>query len=665
MRRCKLLAVTMMVLTLFGAASCITDPEFKPADITVSATTLEFSAEGGSATLELLSNRDWTLEVVGEEVTWLAVSMISAEASETSREIRISTLPLDGVTRQAILKFKTETVYASVRVTQKGNVSSAVTSFSDDFSSIEEANVAYAGEGWSFYSSDPSDVYYGWRTGVYNSDKYIQIAPYSSAQSEVVAYATTPLLNVRDAAQKTLSFQLALYYKEEDASKLEVVASTDFAGDYAAATWTVVYDATFPAGSSMNTWKTHTVNLEEAFGDVAEVHFAFRYTGKSNTYRLDNVVFGDAAGTNPDNPDNPDNPNNPSDIGDNWKNPALAAFGDDFQSIQTGYISYVSDNWTFWSSDLSDINYQFKTRVWESENGAEKYLDIAPYASSQAQVTAFALLPKIDVAAADPKELKFDTALYYKEEDQSRFEVVVSTDFDGDFSAATWTVVYDATYPAASETNVWKTHAVNFADYAGESELFVAFRYTGKSNTYRLDNVIFGTPEHMNGGNEGNGDDPGNTNPGGGEGDGIYTSNLALPTGDSSADAHYLVKVIVDGAEYPALKLGKSEAGGTYTVGNLPATGDVTLTFYGVAWKGKSCDLTIVVNNGGQIDGASSKTLSLVPNQGATQNTPFTITFGDKDFYTLSLTGVTESTTLTFSTPDAKPRCILTGLNMK
>lgn len=665
MRRCKLLAVTMMVLTLFGAASCITDPEFKPADITVSATTLEFSAEGGSATLELLSNRDWTLEVVGEEVTWLAVSMISAEASETSREIRISTLPLDGVTRQAILKFKTETVYASVRVTQKGNVSSAVTSFSDDFSSIEEPNVAYAGEGWNFYSSDPSDVYYGWRTGVYNSDKYIQIAPYSSVQSEVVAYATMPLLNVRDAAQKTLSFQLALYYKEEDASKLEVVASTDFAGDYAAATWTVVYDATFPAGSSMNTWKTHTVNLEEAFGDVAEVHFAFRYTGKSNTYRLDNVVFGDAAGTNPDNPDNPDNPNNPSDIGDNWKNPALAAFGDDFQSIQTGYISYVSDNWTFWSSDLSDINYQFKTRVWESENGAEKYLDIAPYASSQAQVTAFALLPKIDVAAADPKELKFDTALYYKEEDQSRFEVVVSTDFDGDFSAATWTVVYDATYPAASETNVWKTHAVNFADYAGESELFVAFRYTGKSNTYRLDNVIFGTPEHMNGGNEGNGDDPGNTNPGGGEGDGIYTSNLALPTGDSSADAHYLVKVIVDGAEYPALKLGKSEAGGTYTVGNLPATGDVTLTFYGVAWKGKSCDLTIAVNNGGQIDGASSKTLSLVPNQGATQNTPFTITFGDKDFYTLSLTGVTESTTLTFSTPDAKPRCILTGLNIK
>ncbi len=455
----------MMVLTLFGAASCITDPEFKPADITVSATTLEFSAEGGSATLELLSNRDWTLEVVGEEVTWLAVSMISAEASETSREIRISTLPLDGVTRQAILKFKTETVYASVRVTQKGNVSSAVTSFSDDFSSIEEANVAYAGEGWNFYSSDPSDVYYGWRTGVYNSDKYIQIAPYSSAQSEVEAYATMPLLNVRDAAQKTLSFQLALYYKEEDASKLEVVASTDFAGDYAAATWTVVYDATFPAGSSMNTWKTHTVNLEEAFGDVAEVHFAFRYTGKSNTYRLDNVIFG--------------------------------------------------------------------------------------------------------------------------------------------------------------------------------------------------------TPEHMNGGNEGNGDDPGNTNPGGGEGDGIYTSNLALPTGDSSADAHYLVKVIVDGAEYPALKLGKSEAGGTYTVGNLPATGDVTLTFYGVAWKGKSCDLTIAVNNGGQIDGASSKTLSLVPNQGATQNTPFTITFGDKDFYTLSLTGVTESTTLTFSTPDAKPRCILTGLNIK
>ena len=661
MRRCKLLAFMMMAVTLLGIASCITDPEFKPADISVSTTTLNFSAEGGSATIELLSNRDWKLEVVGEEVTWLAVSRISAEASEASHTITISTLPLDGVTRQATLNFRTETVYASVRVTQKGNVSSAVTSFSDDFASIEEANVAYTDKGWSFYSSDPSDVYYGWRTGLYNSDKYIQIAPYSSSQDQVVAYATTPLLNVRDAAQKNLSFQVALYYKEEDASKLEVVASTDFAGDYAAATWTVVYDATFPAGASMNSWKTHNVNLEETYGDVAEVYFAFRYTGKSNTYRLDNVVFGDTAGTNPDNPNNPDNP---SDIGDNWKNPAVSAFGDDFQSIQTGYISYVSDNWTFWSSDMSDINYQFKTRVWEAETAVDKYLDIAPYASSQAQVTAFAMLPKMNVAESAPKELKFDTALYYKEEDQSQFEVVVSSDFAGDFETATWTVVYDATYPAASETNVWKTHTVDFSDYAAADSLFVAFRYTGKSNTYRLDNVIFGTPEHMNGGNEGNGDDPGNDNPSGGEGNGVYSSNLALPTADSSSEAHYAVKVIVDGEEYPALKLGKSEAGGTYTVGNLPATGDVTLTFYGVAWKGKSCDLTIAVNNGGQIDGASSKTLSLVPNQGATQNTPFTITFGDKDFYTLNLTGVTENTTLTFSTPNAKPRCILTGLNV-
>lgn len=663
MKRCSFMAWLMVCVVLLGSVSCITDPEFDPAQITVNPTTLNFTTEGGSSVIELTTNRDWSLEIVGEEVTWLAISLIEGKASDQPYSIQISALPLDGVTRQAVLNFRTETVYASVKVTQKGNVSSAVTSFADDFSSIEEGNVAYTGNGWSFYSSDPSDVYYGWRTGVFNEDKYIQIAPYSSSQSEVVGYATLPLLNVRDAAKQQLSFQLALYYKEEDASKLEVVASTDFNGDYATATWEVIYDATFPAGSSMNVWKTHNVDLAATCGQAEEIYLAFRYTGKSNTYRLDNVIFGQEGNT--DDPDNPnDDPDNPGDIGDNWNQPAVNAFGDDFQSIQTGYIQYVSDNWTFWSSDMSDINYQFKTRIWESETGVDKYLDIAPYASSQSVVTAYALLPKVNVAEADPTQLSFDTALYYKEEDDSRFEVVVSSDFAGDFSAATWTVVYDATYPAASETNVWKTHTVALADYADASELYVAFRYAGKSNTYRLDNVIFGTPEHMNGGNEGSGDDP-DTPGGGGEGDGVYTSNIALPGADSSTEAHYLVEVIVEGDSYSGLKLGKSSAGGTYTTQALPATGEVTLSFYGVAWNGKSCDLTITVNGGGTIDGAASKTISLVPNSGASGNAPYTITFGNRDFYTFNLSGITASSTLTFSTETQKPRCILLGINAK
>lgn len=638
------------------ATGCIKDPSFKPADISVDRTTVDFEPAGGTAVVTLQCNRDWSLEIVGEEVTWLAVSQLSGTASGQPVEIELSALPLDGVTRQAVLNFRTETVYASVKVTQKGNVSSAVTVFEDDFSTVTEANVLYTDKGWSFHSSDPSDVYYGWRTGVFNSDKYIQIAPYSSSQSQVTGFALMPLLNVRDASLKTLTFDLAIYYKDEDASRLEVVASTDFSGDFNAASWTTVYDATFPAGSQMNVWKTHTVDLTESCGDAAEIWVAFRYTGKSNTYRLDNVVFGKEGGD----PGDPGDPGAPGEIGDNWKNEPVNAFGDDFQSIRTDYIRYVSDNWTFWSSDMSEINSQFKTRIFNTD---EKYLDIAPYGSQQSRVTAFALLPAANVSGASPAEVKFDTAIYYKEEDDSKFELVVSRDFDGDFTKATWTAVYDATYPAGSEMNVWKTHTADLSAYAGDSRLFVAFRYTGKSNTYRLDNVIFGTPDNMNGGNEGEG---GGGNDGeGGEGDGIYTSNLALPEADNRDDACYTATVLIDGKEYPGLKLGTSSKGGTYTVSSLPETGDVTLSFYAVAWNGKPCDLTVAVSGGGSIDGAASKTVTLVSNSGAANNSPYTIAFGDHDFYTFRLTGATASTKLTFSTQDSKPRTVMVGMNVR
>ena len=76
--------------------------------------------------------------------------------------------------------------------------------------------------------------------------------------------------------------------------------------------------------------------------------------------------------------------------------------------------------------------------------------------------------------------------------------------------------------------------------------------------------------------------------------------------------------------------------------------------------------MDITINNGGKIDGATSKTITLEANDGATGNPPYTITFDQsKNFYTLKLTGVTDKTTLKFSTESSKKRAIIVGLNAK
>lgn len=96
------------------------------------------------------------------------------------------------------------------------------------------------------------------------------------------------------------------------------------------------------------------------------------------------------------------------------------------------------------------------------------------------------------------------------------------------------------------------------------------------------------------------------------------------------------------------LKLGTSSKTGSFTTGALGVTGDKKLSFYAVAWKGKSAKVYIRVNNAGSVEGGNM--VSPASNEGATKSQPYTITFTDADYYTLNLKGLTEASTITIST---------------
>lgn len=174
--------------------------------------------------------------------------------------------------------------------------STAVTYFVDDFAAIENNKVYTSGK-WTFTSTDagwPANAYLGWFGKTYDADKYINVAPYSSTMTEVVAYAVMTKFNVAEAQGKKLTFDLAWYFKTKDNSKFEVVASKNFTGDVATATWEVVesYTYTDETINPINTWTSYSLDLSTKYAEEKALAVAFRYTGKSNTYRLDNVEFG-------------------------------------------------------------------------------------------------------------------------------------------------------------------------------------------------------------------------------------------------------------------------------------------------------------------------------------------------------------------------------------
>lgn len=176
--------------------------------------------------------------------------------------------------------------------------STAVTYFADDFATIEDKVVYNSGK-WTFTSTDtkwPANYKMGWYGKTFNNgaDKYITIAPYDTELTEVVAYAVMTKFNVAEAQGKKLTFDLAWYFQTKDNSKFEVVASKNFTGDVAAATWEVVesYTYTDETINPINTWTSYSLDLSTKYAEEKALAVAFRYTGKSNTYRLDNVEFG-------------------------------------------------------------------------------------------------------------------------------------------------------------------------------------------------------------------------------------------------------------------------------------------------------------------------------------------------------------------------------------
>ena len=136
--------------------------------------------------------------------------------------------------------------------------------------------------------------------------------------------------------------------------------------------------------------------------------------------------------------------------------------------------------------------------------------------------------------------------------------------------------------------------------------------------------------------------------------DSDFTSNVEW-TADSNTKS-YSEKATINGvADVPVLKLGTSSVVGSATF-TIPA-GTSKISFYGVAWNGKTGKLTM------SIPSNEAKEFTFKSNTGAANQSPYTMTVTTDDHYVVELAApCTEETTVSLSTVENATRVILFGI---
>ena len=143
------------------------------------------------------------------------------------------------------------------------------------------------------------------------------------------------------------------------------------------------------------------------------------------------------------------------------------------------------------------------------------------------------------------------------------------------------------------------------------------------------------------GGNTGGNDEP-NT-----PATGVYESDSAFvcSTDDSTNAAYSFGATTINGNTVTGFKLGKSKQAGKFTSGVVSVSGNKYLNFYAQGWK--DGDVTLYF----RVDGGATMSQKLASHDGVTGNPPYTaLAFAETDHYSVLLEGLTETSTIEFST---------------
>lgn len=499
----RLLFGAMFLIAATAFTSCVDDNDDDGMPyLEVAPEALTFSAEGvaeGASAVTVKSNRPWTL-AFESGADWVTPSATDGKAGTTEVEFSI---PASNESRTATLSFQLKNSYGAyftktVTINQ-GEVVPEKLVYKETFGTTGDKTPVASYDGWDKTGEGSSTVTYAGEgvdirsnlSSVGNGSAYE-----GSGGSNLMFGTGNTYFTVQDITLPqgqtgyTLTFG-ASYFK---APNIEIYDQLTVQFSKDGEKWTNAIPYTFENFVAEKNWNLATLNFTlKEFSEHLYIKFLSTKKPDGN-YRIDDVTLVTSAGGQQVDLDNGSVTPPVGDV--ELPTTVVTQFGDSFNDVISGVV-YDSPNWAFTSSDAG---YPANPKLgwFGSVFGDTFYLQCAPYSSTQKTVTAYAIMTPFNVKAADNKVLTFKLAWYFNATasaaDDSKIEIVASTTVTNETitDPSVWTVVKTIEYKeGVNEINVYFDESADLSAYAASDKVYVAFRYVGHNNTYRLDDVSF------------------------------------------------------------------------------------------------------------------------------------------------------------------------------
>ena len=175
---------------------------------------------------------------------------------------------------------------------------------------------------------------------------------------------------------------------------------------------------------------------------------------------------------------------------------------DDATTLPPLYPEIYSENFSPTAVNEPSFNFQgwllfsqTGTKSWFLDNYQDNdYIEFNPYGSKESSNIGWAITPVYNLELLAQKALIFQSAQHNAISSDNKFELLVSTNFNGtDVLNATWIPLSFKGPEYSKATNyVWvNSGKVNLSDFSGT--IYIAFRVTGNSTTraggFQVDNI--------------------------------------------------------------------------------------------------------------------------------------------------------------------------------
>lgn len=499
----RLLFGAMFLIAATAFTSCVDDNDDDGMPyLEVAPEALTFSAEGvaeGASAVTVKSNRPWTL-AFESGADWVTPSATDGKAGTTEVEFSI---PASNESRTATLSFQLKNSYGAyftkMVTINLGEVVPEKLVYKETFGTTGDKTPVASYDGWDKTGEGSSTVTYAGEgvdirsnlSSVGNGSAYE-----GSGGSNLMFGTGNTYFTVQDITlpQGQTGYTLTFGASYFNAPNIEIYDQLTVQFSKDGEKWTNAIPYTFENFVAEKNWNLATLNFTlKEFSEHLYIKFLSTKKPDGN-YRIDDVTLVTSAGGQQVDLDNGSVTPPVGDV--ELPTTVVTQFGDSFNDVISGVV-YDSPNWAFTSSDAG---YPANPKLgwFGSVFGDTFYLQCAPYSSTQKTVTAYAIMTPFNVKAADNKVLTFKLAWYFNATasaaDDSKIEIVASTTVTNETitDPSVWTVVKTIEYKeGVNEINVYFDESADLSAYAASDKVYVAFRYVGHNNTYRLDDVSF------------------------------------------------------------------------------------------------------------------------------------------------------------------------------